>query len=47
MPMEIHVLAADGHKIVGKLNRLTDSQPNPLNNWISNSNIDILFINKD
>jgi hypothetical protein len=43
MMLEIQVLAWDRHKDVAGLNRLMGSQPSPLDNWISNSNI---YINK-
>jgi hypothetical protein len=37
--LEIQVLIGDGHSNVAGLHRLMGSQPSPLDNWISNGNI--------
>jgi hypothetical protein len=35
MSMEIQLLTRERHKNVAELNWLTESQPSPLDNWIS------------
>jgi hypothetical protein len=46
MTLEIQVLTWDRYRNVAGLNRLMEYQPSLLENWISNSNIYILNIEK-